>query len=80
MIGRVFVFAGGELFQGDFVSGGHSPDEIEVCRGQQPEVLAVLVVDSLVILRDDQANPRGYFRVRRRFAARPLAAPFARDR
>ena len=75
-----FVFAGGELFERDFVARGDSLDQIEVGRGQQPEVLTVLFVDSLVVFGDDQPNTGGDFRVRRGLAARSLAAPFAGNR
>src|SRR5579862_3280110 len=77
---RNLILSRGELTQSNFFPTPNAIDEREVGRSQQPEVLAILLVDALDIFRDDHANPRTHLRVRRLLAARSLPAPFPADR
>ena len=52
-------------------------DQIEIRRGEQPEVLAILLVDALYVFGDYEPYARGDLGVRRLLAARPFAAPLA---
>ena len=48
----------GELGQRDRLAGADPVDEAEVCRGENAQVLAVLVVDALDALADDNPDAR----------------------
>jgi hypothetical protein len=54
---RYFVFTASELFQRYLIAGRHSLNHLKICRGQQPEVLTILLVDSFVILCNYQPIP-----------------------
>jgi len=64
----------------DFFAAFDFFDHVEICRNEQSQVLRVLLIDAFDIFRDDHANARAHFRVRRRLAAGSFAASFARDR
>src|SRR5690606_38306062 len=74
------VDALGEGREFDLLASADPIDQREVRRGQDPEVLAVFVVDPLDVLRDDDADPSHQLRVRRLFARTALAAPLPADR
>ena len=66
---RDLIFAARELFKRNLFAISDARDQIEVGRGQQAEVLAVLSVDALDIFGDDAANAGGDFGIRRLLAA-----------
>ena len=72
---RNLIFPGGEFTEQDFLPGANPLDQRKVGRSQQPEVLAILLVDALNILRDRDLNPGAHLGIRRLLAARAFAAP-----
>ena len=76
---RDFVFAGRELAKRNFFAGADLVDQREIGRGQQAEVLAVLLVDALDIFGDHQLDAGAHLRIGRLLAAGTFAAPFAAD-
>src|ERR1039457_5263260 len=77
---RDLVFPGSEFTERDFFPSANPADQGKVGRSQQPEVLAVLLVDALNILRNCDLNPGAHLRVRRLLATRALAATLAAHR
>jgi hypothetical protein len=71
-----FIFTRSEFLERDFVASGNAPNQIEVRRGKQPEVLTVLFVNPFVVFGDDQPDTGGDLRVRRCFPADPLPRRF----
>ena len=74
---RNLIFPGSELAERNFFAAANAVDQRKVRRGQQTEVLAILLVDALDILGNDNPNAGAHFRIRRLFAARSFAAPLA---
>ena len=68
-----------ELGQRDRLARADAVDESEIGRGEDAQVLAVLVVDALDALADDDLDPGHQLGVRALLAARPLAAALAGD-
>ena len=66
---RDLIFAARELFERNLFTVFNARDQIEVGRGQQAEVLAVLTVDALDVFGDNAANACGDFGIRRLLAA-----------
>src|SRR4051794_27305509 len=60
-LSRDLVFAACELFERNLCAVFNARDQIEVGRGQQAEVLAVLTVDALDIFGNDTTNACGDF-------------------
>ncbi len=76
-VGADRIEPAGELADRDLLAPHRPLDDAEVGRGQEPDVLAVLPVDLLDALGDDDLDPRLALRVRRRLARAPapLRAP-----
>src|ERR1700749_1816836 len=70
---RDWVGPARELFERNLLAAPYPFDEPEVGRSEQPNVLAVLPVNLLDGLRDDESEPRRLLRERRGFARRPAA-------
>src|SRR5450631_4773960 len=77
---RDLVLPGGEFTEGDFFSCANPLDQRKIGRSQQPEVLAVLLVDALNVLRNRDLNPGAHLRIRRLLAARAFAATLSAHR
>src|SRR5205085_1455711 len=75
---RDWVESARELRERNLLAAPDSLYEAEVGRGQKPDVLAVLPVDFLNRLRDDEFESRGLLRERRGLARR--AAPLRQTR
>ena len=73
------IRAGREFAQRNRLPGADSVDEPEVRRGEDAQVLAVLVVDALDALADDDLDAGHQLGVGALFAAGPLAAALAGD-
>ena len=69
-----------ELRERDLLAPANPLDQREVRRGQDPEVLAVFVVDPLDVLGDDDADPGHELGVGRLLAATPLPPSLAAHR
>ncbi len=74
------VLARGELAERNFRPGTDTLNQREIRRSQQPEILAVLLVDALDILRDHHLNSGTHLSIGRLLAARAFTAPLAADR
>ena len=74
------VGACGELRQRNALAGADSLDQAEVGGGENAQVLAVLIVDALDALADDDLDPRHQLGVRALFPAGALAAALPRHR
>src|SRR5581483_7359119 len=68
------ILARRELGQGNLLSAADAIDQGEIRRGQQAQVLAVLLVDAFDVLGDDHADSGAHLGIRRLLAARALAA------
>ena len=74
------VLAGGEFGDRNLFPAPNSINQREVGGSQQPEILAILLIDPLDVLGDYHANARAHLGVRRLLAARTLAAPLTAHR
>src|SRR5205807_8446409 len=76
---RAFIFAAGEFSQRDFLACPHLIYKVEIRGSQYAEVLAILLVNALNVLRDDELNSRRPLGVRRLLPAGTFSTPFAAD-
>ena len=74
-LARNLILARRELAQRDIFSAANLVDQRKVGRSQNPQILAVLLVDALDVFRDHYANAGAHLRIRRLLAARSFAAP-----
>src|ERR1700730_8866970 len=74
------ILTRGEFSEWDLFSRPDLVDQREVGRGQQAQVLAILFVNALNVLGNDQSDPSAHLGVRRLLPAGPFAASFAADR
>src|SRR6478752_4941854 len=77
---RYLVFTRGELAERNLLAIANAVNQRKVRGGQQPQVLAVLLVDALDIFSNHHPNSRAHLRVRRLFAARSFPPALSADR
>ena len=77
---RDLVLPSGEFTERDFFAGTNPVNQREVSRSQQPEVLAVLLVDALNVLPNRDLNSGAHLRIRRLLATGSFAATLAAHR
>src|SRR3974390_1085484 len=68
-----------ESLERNGLAGANALQHAEISGGQNAEVVAILAVDALEALSDDQAHAGGLLRKRARFARRALAVALASD-
>src|SRR5262249_40518666 len=73
------VFTGGEFAQWDLFAGANPVDQTKIGRGQNPKVLAVLLVNALDVFSDHQLDAGAQLGIRRLLAAGALAPALAAD-
>src|SRR5712692_7048802 len=79
-LARDLVFALRELGKRDFLPGADLVDQRKINRSQHTQVLAILLVNALDVLGDDDLYARAKLCVRRLLAAGALAPALAADR
>src|SRR5439155_457741 len=77
---RDLALALGEGCERNRLAAPHSVDDREVGSGEYSQILAILPVDPLDVLGDDQLDAGAHLGVRRLLPRRALAAPLAADR
>ena len=77
---RNLILARGEFAQRDLFPAPDAINQREVCRSQQPQVLAILRVNALDIFGDHHADAGAHLGIRGLLTARSLAAPFTAHR
>src|SRR5215469_3694217 len=80
LIGGRNTFSRGKLTQRNLFACSNLVDQRKILCGQQPQVLAILFVNSLDVLCNHQLDSSAHFRIGRLFAARALATPFPANR
>src|SRR5580692_5542428 len=74
-----FIFARRELAERNFLSAANPINQGKIRRGQHSKVLAILLVDTLDVFGNHDADSGTHFRIRRLFPTRSFAASFAAD-
>ena len=78
-LARNLVFAARKDLEWNLFAAANAIDKTEICRREDAQVLAVLLVNPLDVLGDHQLDARRKLRVGRLLAARSFSSPLATD-
>src|SRR6202162_6385692 len=78
-LSRNFILARRELAERNFLTAANPINQGKIRRGQHSKVLAILLVDTLDVFGNHDADSRTHFRIRRLFPTRSFAPSFAAD-